>query len=76
MATRLRTDGGAPSPASTRMLTATKWTTVGIVVLLIPLMALWIEHGYQNLAKLRRLSGRAAGSDSGDGLGLKGGAEA
>jgi hypothetical protein len=29
------------------MLTATKWTTVGIAVLLIPLMALWIMNGYK-----------------------------
>jgi hypothetical protein len=58
------------------MLTATKWTTVGTVVLLIPLMALWIMNGYKNLEGLRKLSGRVAGSNSGDGMGLKGGAEA
>jgi hypothetical protein len=58
------------------MLTATKWTTVGIVVLLIPLMGLWIMQGYRNLNGFRRLSGRVAGANSGDGLGLKGGAEA
>jgi hypothetical protein len=58
------------------MLTATKWTTVGIVVLLIPLIALWIMNGYKNLKMLRSLSARVAGANSGDGLGLKGGDEA
>jgi hypothetical protein len=64
-----------PKP-STRMLTAAKWTTVSIVVLLIPLMALWLMQGYENLNDLRSLSARAAGANSGDGLGLKGGDEA
>jgi hypothetical protein len=58
------------------MLTTTKWITVGIVVLLIPLMILWVMNGYRNLSGLRKLSGRVAGANSGDGLGLKGGAEA
>lgn len=57
------------------MLTATKWTTVGIVVLLIPLMILWIMQGYRNLEFLRTFAARAAGN-SGDGQGLKGGADA
>jgi hypothetical protein len=64
-----------PTP-STRMLTATKWTTIGIVVLLIPLMGLWLMQGYENLNDLRSLSARVAGANSGDGLGLKGGDEA
>jgi hypothetical protein len=64
-----------PTP-STRMLTASKWTTVGIVVLLIPLMGLWIMNGYKTVEGLRALSGRVAGSNSGDGMGLKGGAAA
>ena len=58
------------------MLTTTKWITVGIVVLLIPLMVLWIRHGHRILEGLRSLAGRAAGAGSGDGKGLKGGAEA
>jgi hypothetical protein len=58
------------------MLTATKWTTVGIVVLLIPLMGLWLMQGYENLNDLRSLSTRVAGANSRDGLGLKGGDEA
>jgi hypothetical protein len=58
------------------MLTTTKWLTVGIVVLLIPLMALWLMNGYANIRGLRALSGRVAGANSGDGKGLKGGAEA
>lgn len=62
--------------ASTRMLTATKWSTVGIVVLLIPLMGLWLMNGYENIRDLRSLSARVAGVNSGDGKGLKGGAEA
>jgi hypothetical protein len=66
-----------PQPVpSTWMLTVAKWVTVGIVGLLIPLIILWIMHGYKNLEGLRRLSARVAGVNSGDGKGLKGGAEA
>jgi hypothetical protein len=57
------------------MLTAAKWTTVGIVLLLIPAMALWIRQGYRNIEFLQRFSSRANRA-SGDGQGLKGGAEA
>ncbi len=64
------------STSSTRLLTTTKWLTAGIVVLLIPLMALWLMNGYANIRGLRALSGRVAGANSGDGKGLKGGAEA
>jgi len=58
------------------MLTMTKWLTVGIVVLLIPLMGLWLMNGYGKIRGMRALSGRVAGANSGDGKGLKGGAEA
>jgi hypothetical protein len=53
------------------MLTAAKWTTVGIVLLLIPAMALWIRQGYRNIEFLNVFGGRAARA-SGDGQGLKG----
>jgi hypothetical protein len=43
---------------------------------LIPLMVLWLMQGYDNLDDLRSLSRRMAGANSGDGKGLKGGAEA
>lgn len=61
---------------STRTLTVTKWVTVSIVVLLTPLMVLWVMQGQHNLDSLRELSARVAGDNSGDGQGLKGGAEA
>lgn len=52
-----------------------KWVTVVIAVLLVPLMGLWIMHGYGVLEDLRGLS-VVAEANSGDGEGLKGGAEA
>jgi hypothetical protein len=57
------------------MLTAAKWTTVGIVLLLIPAMALWIRQGYRNIEFFKRFQGLAA-RGTGDGQGLKGGADA
>jgi hypothetical protein len=71
--------GPPPSPrpaASTRSLTAAKWTTAGIMALLIPLVILSIGHLQGNIAGLKRLGARVAGENSGDGQGLKGGAEA
>lgn len=62
-------------PPSTRPLTAAKWTTFGIALLLLPLMGLWVRHGYDVLEDLRKLSA-LADTDSGDGKGLKGGDEA
>jgi hypothetical protein len=64
-----------PVRPSTRTLTATKWISVGMVVLLLPLMALWIWQGHRNLEFLRAVAGTAE-ANSGDGKGLKGGAEA
>lgn len=62
-------------PPSTRGLTVAKWVTVGVVLLLMPLMGLWIRHGYSVIDGLRRL-GAIADAESGDDKGLKGGADA
>lgn len=63
-------------PRSTRSLTVTKWVSVGLAILLLPLMVLWLMQGLDNLDDLRKLSALAAGDGSGDGKGLKGGDEA
>jgi hypothetical protein len=52
-----------PTPAapSTRMLTATKWITMGITVLWIPLMIDWIARTYSALENIRRITTEITG---------------
>jgi hypothetical protein len=55
-----------PTPAapSTRTLRVTKWMTIGIVVLWIPLIIDWIVRTYAALAGIRRIAAEIAGVSS------------
>ena len=52
-----------PTPAAptTRMLTATKWITMGITVLWIPFMIEWIARTYSALENIRRITTEITG---------------
>ncbi|MCT2582724.1 hypothetical protein [Actinophytocola gossypii] len=64
-----------PAPPSTRMLTTTKWITVVVSVLLTAVATLRVVQMHDNVKLLERYDGVASRA-SGDGKGLKGGAEA
>lgn len=64
-----------PPPPSTRTLTVAKWITFVVSVLLTGLAVLWVMQLHHNVEFLNRFD-RMADAGSGDGKGLKGGADA
>lgn len=65
----------APPPPSTRMLTTVTWLTVVVSLLLTAAGVFWIRFLHHSLAFLEHYAAKADHA-SGDGKGLKGGAEA